>query len=142
MRQAARFFINRHLARGWSVLHAIWMEKVQLRESARKRRLLHKELIAAERRAALLFTMGPSSEFLAKDIYEAKRVRLLKDIAEDRKTRGVRAFARPFTPELSATLGSLPPTPNLTSMPSTPVMPSGATQFCVRRKGTSSALAR
>ena len=56
----------------------------ELRASSKRRRALHRELIRAQRAAKLLYLEGPTSEFLARTAYDAKMVRLRRDLSEDR----------------------------------------------------------
>ena len=85
MARAIKYLLNKGLARGFNGIKAIWDEALLLRETGRKRRQLHREIVKAQRMAANLYTQGQSSEFLARSASDAKMVRLRKDIAEDRR---------------------------------------------------------
>ena len=87
MTRAVSFLIHRGLARGWNALWGMWREAVKMREDGRRRRILHKEMVRAQRAAAHRYRLGPTSEFLAKNIQEAKRVRLIQDRSADRLMR-------------------------------------------------------
>ena len=97
MRRAAAYFINRTLARGWYALLEEWAEMAELRASSKRRRALHRELIRAQRAAKLLYLEGPTSEFMARSVYDAKMVRLRRDLSEDRLASAFGPTRRPLT---------------------------------------------
>ena len=72
MARAIKYLLNKGLARGFNGIKAIWDEALLLRETGRKRRQLHREIVKAQRMAANLYTQGQSSEFLARSASDAR----------------------------------------------------------------------
>jgi hypothetical protein len=95
-RQSLIEYDNRMITRlqrlesGWSALVRAWQEFALI--GGRKRRDLQRDLARAYRASPF----PPGSEFFAKDAQEAKRIRVLRDIQENRRMRALLHLGLPL----------------------------------------------
>ena len=118
---AVCFFIRYSLARGLAALLHVWRDGLLLRTASRKRRELQRNLARAHQSGSFVST-STQSEFLAKTAHEARRLRVQKDIAENRRMRALLHLGLPLK------VASATPRPWSSSSASAPASPSALKQ--------------